>query len=271
MDLYQTKIPAPQDWQQLQRIAKDFYERRYPGCTADEYGRNGQAQDGVDIYVYDNVAVATGVQCKCVDGFFVQDLRDEFAKTATFKNPLRLYIVVATVRRDTALVDEAVRLTRTNARGIRVEVKFWQALAEEMACIEDLARKHLKFVTPFPVYVSARGGAAHVVLEAGVSSYAFVVTSMSGFPGRYERDDKLVLVTSLAAGKKANFHRLQDGHWTDFHGIVGITELDAFAVWMWFRRFGSFEELARTSGEPQVVLMSTEELNRLRRKGEMPN
>jgi hypothetical protein len=164
MNLYQTRIPAPQDWQQLQRIAKDFYEHKYPVCTVDEYGTHGQAQDGVDVYVY-GAGAATAVQCKCVESFSVNELRDEFAKTEAFKNSIKHYIVLVTVKRDTKLVDEAVKLTMSNERGIRVEVKFWQALAEELAGVSRLASKYLSFAARFPVYVSTNSASAFVILE----------------------------------------------------------------------------------------------------------
>jgi hypothetical protein len=264
MDLYQTRIPAPQDWQQLQRITKDFYEYKYSGCSVDEYGTQGQAQDGVDVYVYDkNTAVA--VQCKCVEDLTPADLRDEFNKTKKFNNRIQMYVVVVTIKRDTKLVDEAAALTLTNSREIRVEVKFWQAMAEEMADIDTLASKYLKFVARYPVLVEVDGATAHVTLETETSHYEFVVTNMASFSAKGRYQEGLLLVTSLQGKKLAGYNTLGGGHWTDFHGIVGCTKLDAFAAWLWFSRFNTFEELARTSGINQRILITEDEMNRLRR------
>jgi hypothetical protein len=99
-----------------------------------------------------------------------------------------------------------------------------------------------------------------------VSAYEFVVTNMSAFSGKYETQKGLVLVTSLQAEKKACFHRLEGGYWTDFHQVVGFTELDAFATWAWFRKFGCFDDIVQTADEVQNILISADELNDLRKK-----
>lgn len=263
MDLYQTKIPAPQDWQQLQRITADFYRSKFPDSSVDEYGTQGQAQDGVDIYIYD-ATTAIGVQCKCVETFTADDLAKEFDKTKSFKNPLKHYVIVVTVKRDTGLVNKAVELTLSSGRNVRVEVKFWQPLAEEMAGYESLAKKYLKFAVRFPVYVEANGASALIALETEDSRFEFVATKMASFKGRYEKQGNLILVTSLQGEKKAHFHLLGNGHWTDFYQIIGITKLDAFATWIWFSRFSNFEEISETSGDVQNILLTNDELNRIR-------
>ncbi|NDV12995.1 hypothetical protein [Crenobacter caeni] len=202
MDLYQTRIPAPQDWQQLQRITADFYKSKFPDCTVDEYGTHGQAQDGVDVYIYDETT-AVGVQCKCVETFTADDLAKEFDKTKSFKNPLKHYIIVVTVKRDTGLVNKAVELTLSSGLGVRIEVKFWQPLAEELAGYESLAKKYLNFAVRFPVHVEANGASALIVLETKDSRFEFVATKMASFKGRYEKQGNLILVTSLQGEKKS--------------------------------------------------------------------
>ena len=265
MDLYQTRIPAPQDWQQLQRITADFYRSKFPNCTVDEYGTHGQAQDGVDVYIYDQTT-AVGVQCKCVETFTAGDLAKEFDKTKSFKNLLKHYIILVTVKRDTKLVDKAVELTLSSGRSVRVEVKFWQPLAEELAGYESLAKKYLNFAVRFPVHVEANGASALIVLETQDSRFEFVATKMASFKGRYETQGNLILVTSLQGEKKAHFNSLGNGHWTDFDKIIGITKLDAFVTWMWFSRFSNFEEISETSEDVQNILLTNDELNRIRHR-----
>lgn len=263
MDLYQTRIPAPQDWQQLQRITVDFYKSKFPYCTVDEYGTQGQAQDGVDVYIYDQTT-AVGVQCKCVETFTADDLVKEFDKTISFKNPLNHYIILVTVKRDTKLVNKAVELTKASGRSVHVEVKFWQPLAEELAGNESLAKKYLKFAVRYPVHVEANGVSALITLETEDSRLEFVAAKMASFKGRYEKQGNLILVTSLQGEKKAHFHSLGNGHWTDFYKNLGITKLDAFVTWIWFSRFSNFEEISETSGDIQEILLTNDELNRIR-------
>ncbi|WP_027467674.1 hypothetical protein [Deefgea rivuli] len=263
MNLYQTRIPAPQDWQQLQRITADFYKSKFSDCTVDEYGTHGQAQDGVDVYIY-NETTAVGVQCKCVETFTADDLANEFDKTKSFKNPLKHYIIVVTVKRDTRLVNKAVELMLSSKRGIRIEVKFWQPLVEELAGNESLANRYLNFAVRIPVHVEANGASALIALETEDSRFEFVATKMASFKGKFEKQDNLILVTSLQGEKKAHYHSLGNGHWTDFHKVIGVTKLDAFATWVWFSRFSNFEEISETSGDVQNILFTNDELNRIR-------
>ncbi|MCS0588353.1 hypothetical protein ACFQ09_20030 [Massilia norwichensis] len=264
MQLYQTRIPAPKDWQQLQRIANDFYKNLYKDSSVDEYGTNGQAQDGVDVYVYGG-ATAVAVQCKCVEEFSPAELRNEFNKTETFNNRIDLYILVVTVPRDTKLTDEAAKLTRENARNIRIEVKFWQSMAEEMASVDELAKKYLGFVARYPVLVEGAGASAHITLETETSCFKFVVTHMASISDIKSYGKDLLLVTSLQANKSACFHNLGGGHWSDFDGVIGCTKLDAFAAWIWFSRFRDFDELMKTSGQGQSILITDRQLNEIRR------
>jgi hypothetical protein len=87
---------------------------------------------------------------------------------------------------------------------------------------------------------------------------------MASFKGRYEKQGNLILVTSLQGEKKAHFHSLGNGYWTDFDKIIGITKLDAFVTWMWFSRFNDFKEISETSEDVQNLLLTNDELNRIR-------
>ena len=259
MELYQTRIPPPMDWQQLQRITKEFYELRYPGCVVDEYGTNGQAQNGVDVYVY-NQELAIGVQCKCVQKLSDIDLINEFDKTKKFKNKLSRYILVVTVSRDTKLVDLAAQLTIKS--GILVEVVFWQSLVEDIVSHESLARKYFKFAVIKQVSFST----VHVELEAGDSYYNFVVTCMADFKSsRTNFSEDLLLVTSLASAKKSCFHRLGSGFWGDFIDVVGCSDFDAYVGWRWFQQFSTFKELMANSQGKQFFGLSKQEIEEFKR------
>jgi hypothetical protein len=255
MDLYQADIPPPRDWQQLQRISKDFYQEKYPNCAVDEYGKHGQEQHGVDTYIYSD-AEQIGIQCKRVEKFSSANLKEEVEKTATFPKQLRRYIVIVTIDRDTELQNVAASLTRE--KGFLIEVKFWPSLAEEVASSEVLAGKHFKFAVRYEVMVDADPSSALVELSGHGNYYRFVVTKMASFD-KFKDDNDLLLVSSLQAGKSAGFHRLNGGYWTDFEQVIGAGAFDAYLVWCWFSQFDSFESIRKTSRNPQGVSISEQE------------
>lgn len=255
MDLYQADIPPPRDWQQLQRISKDFYQEKYSKCAVDEYGKQGQEQHGVDTYIYSDDE-QIGIQCKRVEKFTSANLRAEVEKTASFPKKLRRYIVIVTIDRDTELQNTAASLTRE--KGLLIEVKFWPGLAEEVASSEVLAGKHFKFAVRYAVLVEADPSSALVELTGHENNYRFVVTKMASF-NKYKCNNDLLLVSSLQAEKRATFHRLNGGYWTAFEGVIGCGAFDAYLVWCWFSQFDSFESIRKTSGHPQEICISEQE------------
>src|SRR5262245_42764726 len=57
-------LPPPTNWQDFQSLVKDIAESRYDPSTVVEYGRQGQAQNGVDVYAEDRFGKKIGIQCK---------------------------------------------------------------------------------------------------------------------------------------------------------------------------------------------------------------
>lgn len=260
MNLYQTQIPRPQDWQQLQRIALAYYKASFPRCVVGEYGTHGQAQDGVDVYVNGHEE-SIGVQCKCVEDFTPSELEKEFNKTKAFKNPLKKYIVLVTVKRDTKLQDKATELSK-DGRGILVEVMFWQPFAELVIDFDDLAKKFFNFVVKVPIEVVAKGASALVTLNTQDTHYKFVVTKMADL--NPAQSTTLLLITSLQADKKAAYFTLGATHWSDFHKVIGAGKFDAATVALWFSKFSTFEDISNTSGQVQTMLLSDADIKALK-------
>jgi hypothetical protein len=255
MELYQTVLPVPKDWQELQRMATDFFKKEYPSCVVQDYGRQGQEQFGVDTYIYSSDS-HIGVQCKCVTKFTVGDLKEEVNKLKRFpfRGKLSRYVVIVTIPSDKELTNAASHLTIDES--LNIEVRFWDEFSEDVASIEDLANKYFKFA--YKVNVEVGAGAAHVTLLGGFSQFEFVVTKMSVFK-KYEKQRNLVLVTSLQAGKKATLFNLSSGYWTNFDGVIGAGAIDAYMTWRWISQFSSFEELlSESKGRPEIVISEVE-------------
>ncbi|WNC90227.1 hypothetical protein RI103_02375 [Paraburkholderia sp. FT54] len=253
MELYQVDIPPPRDWQELQRIATDFYIHKYPDCIVTSYGRPGQKQYGVDTYIYTD-SIHIGVQCKRVVEFSVDDLEDEVEKTKAFPQNLDRYVVIPTVPNDTHLINAAARLSKE--RGFLIEVYFWDEFSQAVAAVEELAAKHFKFA--YKVFVEADASSALIELNSRFSCVRFVVTKMVALDKRGDNKN-LLLVTSLQAAMKATFHTLGGGSWTDFNGVTGAGAIDAYATWRWISKFKSFESIMCASGEKSEIFISEEE------------
>ncbi|WP_374527127.1 hypothetical protein [Novosphingobium sp.] len=103
----------PLYWQQFEELAAGMLREVYDIANAQQYGRPGQAQDGVDVYGKSRRYGMIGIQCKRladldengnpypggpVNRKFLRDAADE---SLAFSPSLSLWILATTARRDT--------------------------------------------------------------------------------------------------------------------------------------------------------------------------
>jgi hypothetical protein len=107
--------------------------------TAQKNGRQGQPQQGTDIWGTDDGALV-GVQCKGKDAGFEamltkQELRDEVNKAKGFNPPLSHWILATTAQKDVRIEELAREITSQHrAAGLfSVQVLGWGDLQSLMA------------------------------------------------------------------------------------------------------------------------------------------
>ena len=100
------QIPAPKNWQDFEALCVDLWREEWQDSSIQRFGRNGQAQQGVDIVGRPKDRESNGwvgIQCKCIDTNSILDkstLLGELEKAEKFKPPLSQYIVATTGRKD---------------------------------------------------------------------------------------------------------------------------------------------------------------------------
>ncbi len=57
-------LPKPKDWNEFEEICLDVAKLRWSTPNWVRHGRQGQKQNGVDIYGYDELERLIGIQCK---------------------------------------------------------------------------------------------------------------------------------------------------------------------------------------------------------------
>jgi hypothetical protein len=60
-------LPTPKSWDEFEEITLDSLKIRWSGSNLFRYGRQGQPQNGVDIYGNINLNEYVGIQCKKYD------------------------------------------------------------------------------------------------------------------------------------------------------------------------------------------------------------
>lgn len=128
MDLY---YPVPQDWQAFERLVSSIAEAHYGSGSAQQYGRQGQSQGGIDILV-EHGGQSIGIQCKqYLSGLKLGaltaecDNANEYFSSAESRSPLDIFVAATTAPRDTGLQDDVRDINARNVYPFDVRVWFW--------------------------------------------------------------------------------------------------------------------------------------------------
>jgi hypothetical protein len=127
MNQVQIFMPPPANWQDFQSLIADVAKSRYVEDSVQEYGRQGQRQDGVDVYAVDVLEKRIGIQCKETKSQKLTSkiVDDEIAKAKNFKPALNLFIIATTARTDAVLQAHVNQLNSANALNFKVQLWFW--------------------------------------------------------------------------------------------------------------------------------------------------
>src|SRR5215207_2473913 len=88
-------LPQPANWQDFQSLIVEVARAKYVADSVQEFGRQGQRQNGVDIYATDLLDRNIGIQCKETkkNGLNQQIIADEIESASKFSPSLDLFIV----------------------------------------------------------------------------------------------------------------------------------------------------------------------------------
>jgi hypothetical protein len=146
----QSELPVPKSWDEFEDIVADLYARAWDDSHTQRHGREGQRQQGVDIFGRPTCLQGrwAGVQCKRYKQgtLTLKIIEAEIAKAEQFKPTLAEYTIATTDRRDVEL-QEAVRLVtqeREAAGRFPVYIAFWEDLCSQLThpANNDLLQKH---------------------------------------------------------------------------------------------------------------------------------
>jgi len=130
-------LPPPENWQDFEALTRLLFECIYESPEFQQNGRQGQAQNGVDVYGPSNKpGEFIGVQCKGKDSNFgasvsEKELREEVKKSEGFEPAINKFFLVTTAQHDQGIQEIARKLTEEYAqenKEISIHVLGWQDL-----------------------------------------------------------------------------------------------------------------------------------------------
>jgi hypothetical protein len=133
-------IPTPKSWDEFEDISLAIAKIRWRCSDFYRNGRQGQSQQGVDIWGHDSEGSHVGVQCKnTVSEITEVTVVSEISKAEDFKPSLDKLYIATTAKRDTTL-QEAIRKIsndRKNQGKFEVNILFWDDIIQDLSSQED--------------------------------------------------------------------------------------------------------------------------------------
>lgn len=123
----------PTNWQDFEIFMKDFFNEKY-GNGFDRYGREGQAQHGIDILgSHDGKNI--GIQCKRYEeSLTIGKIKKEAIKAD--KGPINLqeYIFATTDKRDAKIQKDLLQLNSDREKNslTKIQIMFWETIEDEI-------------------------------------------------------------------------------------------------------------------------------------------
>ena len=118
-----TRIPKPKDWQEFERQIEVLAQEWLGDPNAKGNGRQGQAQNGVDVFGKRGGVTHVGIQCKekFEKAVTEKELRAEVKKAQNFKPSLNEFVLATTAPRDATIQ----RIAREISENCSFTVSVW--------------------------------------------------------------------------------------------------------------------------------------------------
>lgn len=138
-------VPAPKSWDEFEDITLSALQIRWKNPDLFRHGRQGQRQDGVDIYGNNASGDFVGIQCKnTVDGISEKVVKDEIKNSESFTPEIKILYVATTASRDVKLQKVVRDLSEDReSNGLcSVSLLFWDDICNDLAEDEGKFFKH---------------------------------------------------------------------------------------------------------------------------------
>ena len=154
------ELSPPLYWQAFQELTVDLCRFLWPdGSPVDVFGRDGQAQNGVDVFVWQEEKI-TGIQCKKrrrtkADGvleaggdFSGANIKAMIKEAEGFQPELSHFIIATTGLRDSATQRHMLKVSQERAKSgkFTVDIWFWDRFQIEINNHSELLYRHYELV-----------------------------------------------------------------------------------------------------------------------------
>jgi len=260
-------IPTLKSWKQFQKMVCELFRDIWQDPHAQEFGRDGQKQDGIDILGIRKGNRHEAVQVTIESPLTESKIRKDYEASQRLGINLECLIIASASSRDAKLQKFAANLSSVGP--YRCVVWFWEDLLEKLAENEQIRKKYY----PNSFFIKPLGDSAGKLVEVNdeTSRYILLITML---PAEHPHYSGVLLITDLL-NYTCQTYRLGD-HWTrlvldDYpkpvsQKCVGGNKYGAFLLSNWLNSFHSVEELfSIESNSPSVFMLTAKKKKELQR------
>lgn len=138
-------LPVPKSWDEFEEICLDAFRIKWDNPNLQRHGRQGQPQNGVDIYGDNYLSQSAGIQCKNYDNALtLKMIKSEIENAESFEPSLDVFYIATSLPTDAALQKQIRILSkeRINTDKFPVGIFFWNDIVQEINTNEKIFKKH---------------------------------------------------------------------------------------------------------------------------------
>lgn len=140
-----SRLPKPSGWDEFEDICLSSFKLRWGSPNLTRHGRQGQKQQGVDIYGPDNLQRPIGIQCKNTISSITESIVDaEILNAEEFNPPLASLYIATTADSDVTLQAYVRSISEDRHRNNKftVDIVFWSAIVHDLSIDQKEVAKH---------------------------------------------------------------------------------------------------------------------------------
>lgn len=138
-------LPPPNGWEEFEEITKSAVELKFQNNSFTMHGRQGQKQNGVDIYGFDELGRQIGIQCKLTTKTLNQQLiTTEIHNAEEFSPPLSALFIATTSLPDVNLQRYArdISQERLSNGKFPICLLFWRDIVQDLSRDLNTIKRH---------------------------------------------------------------------------------------------------------------------------------
>jgi hypothetical protein len=246
-------------WEQFQKMVCELFREIWQDPYAQEFGRQGQSQDGIDIVgCRRSNKNYEAVQATIKSPLTTRKIKKDYDASQDLDTKLDCFIIASTNRRDVELQKYALKLSGTGP--YKCIILFWEDIVEKLADYDKIRKKYY----PEYYFIKSLGNSSGKLIELNDETTRFVLL-ITMLPEEHAYYGGVLLICDLLS-YSCQTYRLGD-HWSrlvldDYlkpvhQKCIGGNKYGAFLLSSWLNSFNSVDEILKIESESPSIYKLT--------------